>query len=250
MLVQRVLSYLLWLCCLAFSISTHAEDAKLTFPVVNYPPYIIISDDGESISGIDIEITKKAFAMVGIDVDFSYLPWKRIVKSMQLGLIPGTVSCSRRPSRIPYMLFSDELTSTSRIVLSRKELDTSSIHSIRDLANFSVVSVDGWGMEQQLIALGIPHTTAPDIEGGLKAVRYRNIDLLYMAEYPALYQAKKLGIRKDVKVTPIVTEPVLPLYLCLSKQYPESQELLLKFNQGLQQIKANGTYQAIRAKYL
>ena len=232
-----------------FATVSWADDSTLQFYVVDFPPYIIAPDEGD-IHGIGIETTQAAFAKVGIETTFSLLPWKRIMKSMEHGSALGTVSCSRRPERSHYMLFSDELTISTRVAVSRKEIDTSGIQDLQDLRNYSVVSVEDWGMEQQLTAEAIPHEVTPTLESGIVAIRYRNIDILYASAYPSLHYAKNLGVRKDIKITPIASEPSVPLYLCLSKQYPESRTILEKFNTGLRMIKQDGTYQAIRAKYL
>lgn len=38
-------------------------------------------------------------------------------------------------------------------------------------------------------------------------------------------------------------------HLCISKEWPNAQELVLKFNAGLQAIKVSGEYDKIRQKY-
>lgn len=250
MLLRQLASLLVTLLCLLSSHSYAADNEPLELYVVDFPPYIIVPDNQQDISGMDIEIIRAAFNAIDVQVNFTVMPWKRITKSMERGAILGSVSCSRRPERNAYMLFSDEVTSTSRVAISRNEIDTSSIQTLDDLRSFSIISIEGWAMEQQLVAENIPHETTPTYEGAMMAMRHRNIDLLYAPEYPSLYYARKLGIHRDIKVTPIRSEPSTPLYLCMSKTYPESRGIMDRFNTGLQQIKQNGTYQAIRAKYL
>lgn len=251
MFLRRVVQLLLTLPILLLgSSAAYSESELVQLHVVDFPPYIIVSDSQVGITGMDIDIVQAAFAATGAEVNFSSTPWKRIIKSMERGTILGTVSCSRRPERLSYMLFSDEVTSTNRVAVSRTEIETSTIQSLNDLKNYSVVSIDGWGMEQQLTAENIPHETTSTYEGAMMAMRYRNIDIFYAAEYPSLYYARKLGIHRDIKITPIHSEPVTPLYLCMSKTYPNSREIMDRFNAGLQKIKQDGTYQAIRAKYL
>jgi len=250
MFISRWLSGLLFPLCLVISLSAAAEVEPLTFSVVDYPPYLIVSDDGTSATGMDVEITQAAFSAVGIKADVNVLPWKRIVKLMELGSIPGTLSCSKRADRLPYMLFSDELSYVNRVAISRNDFDAGSINTIDDLSRFSVVTVDGWGMQKQLVKHNIVHQTTPDLEGAIKAIRYRDIDILYVAEFPALHYAKKFGVHQDLKVKYIGTEPKLPLHLCVSKKYPNSQEIVDKFNNGLHKIKSDGTYLEIQSKYL
>lgn len=245
---QRVQkSWLLFIIC-GFQMNAWAQ--TVTLPVVDFPPYIMISESDNSISGMDIRVVEAAFKEVGIQTMFEKKPWRSIIQNMQAGKVLGTVTCSRRPERAPFMYFSDELSATSRAVISRVELDTHAIETIYDLADYQIISVEGWDMEQQLRSLNIPHQLAQNITQGLNSVVSGQTDLFYVSDYPALYQARILGIHKSLKVTNIVSEPLVPLHVCFSKHYPESRELLQEFNKGLQIIKRNGTYQTIRDEYL
>ncbi|WP_067211799.1 substrate-binding periplasmic protein [Marinomonas aquimarina] len=248
--MKKALFPLVTSCLCLFSSATLRAQEALTFYVVSYPPYIIVSEDTQQISGIDVDVTRAAFASQGVSVEFKTMPWNRVVKSIEQGRILGTLSCSQRPGREEYMYFSDELSAVSRAVVSRKELVTDDITQLLDLSDYSVVTVDGWGMQKQLQSLNIAHQTSPDLSGAIKAVRYRNIDLLYMASYPAQYYVKQLGVEKDLKVTPLHDELSLSLYVCISSDYPNSDHVLTTVNNGLQQIKENGLYDQIRSRYL
>lgn len=249
-LINKPLLILLLSCfgCTTSGVLRAAED--LTFYVVDYPPYILVDGGSHEVKGIDVDTTRAAFASQGVTVQFQVMPWLRIVKSMEQGLIAGTVSCSQRPGREDYMLFSDSISSVTRSLVSKKSLDVSQIYSLVDTANFSMVGVEGWGMQQQLASLNLAHQTAPDIASAIKTVRFRNVDLLYMAEYPALYYIHQLQVAQDLKVTPIPNEEALPLYLCISKHYPNAEAILKTMNDGLQHIKESGQYDQIRSHYL
>ncbi|CUB05454.1 transporter substrate-binding domain-containing protein [Marinomonas fungiae] len=248
MFSQRVQKSLLL--SVLFSCHVSAWGQTVTIPVVNFPPYIIISPMENTISGMDIRIVREAFAQRNIDTKFVSRPWLSIMQGMQAGSTLGTVSCSRRPERVSFMLFSDELSTTNRAVISRTELDTHAIESVYDLMDYRVVAVKGWDMEQQLLELNIPHQQISSISDGLNAVINDTSDLFYVSDYPAMYQARLQGIHKQLKVTNIVSEPLVPLHVCFSKKNPEARSLMQEFNQGLQAIKRNGTYQAIRNEYL
>ncbi|WP_425642850.1 substrate-binding periplasmic protein [Marinomonas gallaica] len=234
---------------LSFSGLVKANDVY-TFYIVDYPPYIMAPNNDSTIHGIDIEVVKAAFDSQGVDVTFERLPWKRIIKSMQEGRIAGTVSCSKEKARDDYMLFSAPISYASRVVVSKKSLDTGTIRKITDLSRYSVVAVKGWGMQKELINGGVEHQVAPDLDSALKAVRYRNVDVLYMAEYPALYNVKKLKMQSEIKISPLLDEKSLPLYLCISQQYPNSERLKFEMDNGLRTIKANGLYDSIVSEYL
>lgn len=249
MTTKRFFTLFISLIGLCSADSLYAED-DLTFYVVDYPPYLMAENETSEVTGVDIDVTRAAFATQGISVQFKLMPWKRILKSMEQGLIAGTISCSIRPDREGFMLFSDSISAVRRVVVSASELNANNIHTLQDLSNYSVVSVEGWGMQKQLDRLKIEHQTAPDLASAIKAVRYRDIELLYVAEYPALFYIKQLGIEQDLKVTPITNEAVLPLHVCISKYYPNADNILATMNEGLLRIKESGQYEQIRSNYL
>lgn len=227
---------------------TNEVQAPLTFFAVDYPPYIMATE--VPVYGMDVDVVKAAFAASGVPVEINMMPWNRIVKSIKLGTIPGTISCSKRPYRLEYMLFSDPTSEIKRIAMSKRSLNTDQINVLQDLNKVSVTTVEGWGMQNQLVRLKIPHSTAPTIESALQAVIHRNIDVLYMAELPALYYAEKLDHLDAMKVTAFHDQTALPLHLCVSKAYPNAQQIVDSFNQGLERIKSTGQYESIRQHYL
>ena len=248
MFFQRALWFLLLSIIGCFSGLSSAQ--TLTLPVEDYPPYITVDESSNSISGMDIRVTQAAFAAVGIQVSFETAPWQAILQGIESGEFAGTVSCARRPERAPYMLFSNEVSTSSRVLISRSSFATDHIESIYDLNTFRVISVEQWDMEQQLTELNIEHSTVQGISEGLESIMAGQSDVFFVSRYPVLNQAKKEGLQKSIKVSSLVAEPLVPLHVCLSKNYPQARELVQAFNQGLQVIKSNGTFQAIRNEYL
>lgn len=226
-----------------------AQEA-LTFYVVDYPPYLIAPDKDTSVSGVDVELVRAALQQENIAVDFKWLPWKRIVKSMKEGRIAGTVSCSKREARLKFMYFSTPISYVARAIITKQDLDISNVRVISDLHNYKVVTVDSWGMQKELDQQSVENQSAPDLESALKAVRYRSMDMLYMAEYPALFYVKELGLEDSLKVTVLEGEEKLPLHLCISQKYPNAKKIQEAMNKGFNKLKANGLYDKIRAKYL
>ncbi|MBM6549513.1 substrate-binding periplasmic protein [Marinomonas ostreistagni] len=231
-----------------FSGVSHAA-ADLTLYVVDYPPHIFAADK-DNVSGLDVEVVKQAFAVMGVSVDTQVMPWNRIVKLMQHGQIAGTIACSRRDYREQYMLFSDPISYVEPIALSKQSLEVGEFKDLQALKNFRVTTVEGWGMQTQLVQAKIPHRTAPDIESAIRAVQFRDVDILYMARYPALYYAKQMQLGQEVKVTSFQQDNALALHLCLSKDYPGAKSLKETFNQGLRAIKRQGDYNDLLDQYL
>jgi len=216
---------------------------------VDYPPYMIVDEAGKS-SGIDVEVTKAAFAAVGINTDIRLAPWKRILKSMQRGRIAGTLSCSRRPEREPFMIFSNQLNEIRQVAIMSRNADASGLSSVDDFTKYKVIAIEDWGNQRELERRGIAHETTAGANNAINSVVFRGVDLFYNGEISSRYHARQLGLQDNIKVIPLEDKESTPLYLCLSKEFPDSEYLRDRFNEGLKIIKRNGIFKAIYAKYL
>ncbi|USD67331.1 transporter substrate-binding domain-containing protein [Vibrio sp. SCSIO 43136] len=220
----------------------------LTFYVVHYPPYMIVNSDNE-ISGMDVEVVAAAFQESGQEVKFDVLPWKRVMKLMQVGEVAGGLSCSKRKGREKYMLFSEYISTTRQTAITRKETQTEPINNLNDLAGYSVTTIAGWGATNKLEAHGIEYLPSKDMRSALVSVLHRGVDVFYGPEIPTMHIAKKMQSQENLKVTYIEDVASISLHLCVSKPYPNSEQIVTSFNRGLQAIKQNGTYETIQRKY-
>jgi polar amino acid transport system substrate-binding protein len=232
------------LCLFFFSRPILAEE-HLTLYAVDYPPFVVVSRTG-GISGSDVEIVKAAFQSQGIKVNIEVLPWVRITKLMQHGAIAGTFPCSKRSDRMDYMIFSDVLSTPWPAVIARKTRQLSDVHKLEDLRRYKVVSVLGWGVEKQLTENDIVHSSVLDIRTALANVIFRDVDAFYNTVDSSLPVARSMQVDKQLQIIYLNDIPKLNLHLCLSEHYPQSRLLLKTFNKGMQQIKEEGKYEAIR----
>lgn len=237
-----------WLAML-FASHLHAEGKSIELYVVDYPPYSIVPANGP-ISGIDVDVARAAFAEVGINADIQTAPWKRILKNITHGRIAGTITCSKRPGRETLIEYSDKLSEVTQVAIAKQSTKLEGLSYIQDLRNFSVTAVDGWGIQKELVRENIPHRIAPDAPGALNSVIFRDIDIFYNGELPTLFLARKMGLQGKIKTKKMEDKPSTPFFLCLSKKYPGSKDLINLFNQGLKQIKRNGIYDQIYSRYL
>jgi polar amino acid transport system substrate-binding protein len=224
------------------------EQSSLTFYVVNYPPYMIVNGSNE-ISGMDVDVVTEAFKAVGLSVNFGVLPWKRVVKLMQVGKIAGGLSCSKRKGRETYMLFSDHISLTRQAAITRSNMDTSNIKTLSDLKNYRITTVSGWGTADQLNSHQINFEPSKDLRSGLVSVLHRGVDAFYGPEIPSMHSAKIMGEHDNIKAVYLDDIMANKLHLCIAAKYPDSDKILTTFNRGLKIIKENGLYEQIQAAY-
>lgn len=246
-LLTRRLSILTILTLWAFS--SFAETKPVEVFVIDYPPYTIVNEQSQ-ISGIDVDVVTAAFASAGVEAVFRTAPWKRIEKNLEHGYIAGATSCSRRPEREAYILFSDKVSEINQVGVMATETDGSKLSNLMDLQHYKVTVVDGWAIQKVLVKKGIEHIKAPTMDSGIRSVVFRDIDILYNGELTTLYRAQQLGLQDKIKIKRFSDKHSTALYLCLSKHYPGNLKLLEKFNTGLKHIKASGELDVIYDKYL
>ncbi len=236
----------IWLCSCSAILS--AEEV-IELYAVNFPPYMIVVDE-DNISGIDVEVTKAAFSAVGITAKISTEPWKRIYKNLQHGRVLGALTCSKRPDKVPYVFFSDQVSEANQVAVMSKEFDDSALVSFSDLNNFKVTAVEGWGVQRELEREKIPHKTTEEMDNGIKSVIYRDVDVFYAGELPIWYRTQQLGLQDKIKTKRFSDKKNATFHLCVSKAHPDSPYVLERFNTGLAAIKASGLFDAIYEKYL
>lgn len=234
---------------LLISSGLRADQETLELYVVHYPPYEIINPDG-SISGIDVDVAKAAFAEVGINVVVKTEPWNRILKNIEYGRIAGSITCSKRAGREVYVDYSDPISEVNQVAFSAKERNIDSLRKFQQMQDYSVTVVDGWGIQKELIHADIHHFPTKNVSSGINAILYRNVDIFYNAYLTTMYEAHQLGLYDKIEATFFEDRAGTKFHLCLSKTYPGIDGYIDRFNKGLQRVKEKGIYHEIYQRYL
>ena len=72
------------------------------------------------------------------------------------------------------------------------------------------------------------------------------VDYAYLSLESSGFGAMQLGISQEFRSIKIKGKL---LHVCFSKKWPNIEAIVLKFNEGLEFIQADGTYDRIHAKY-
>ncbi len=227
------------------AVSVKASELKIF--ASHYPPFDIA--DNPLTPGFDVEVTEAAFAASDIDVNVEFRPWARIMRDVQAGTATAAVTCSVNAERRKQLYYSDEISSSQVGLISLKTLDTGAIRSLDDLRNYRVVSVNGYATQTELINRNINTLNVNRMDEAINLIARQRQDIFYIGREAALFIANQLGLAQKIKFTPLAEKPTLKLYVCFSKQWPGVQQLISKFNQGLQRIRTNGVFQEIHARY-
>ena len=211
-----------------------------------YAPFESQNEKGE-IVGFDIEVVQAAAAKAGIQVKFVNTPWEGIFNTLQQGDRDMVVSAvTITDERKQTMDFSDPYFDAAQLIAVK---ESSKVTKFADLKKLKVgVQTGTTGDEAVSKLLGKTSTSIKRFEStplALKELESGGVDAVVadngvIAHYVANNPGGKFKTVSDKEFVP-------EQYGIAVKK--GNAELLAKINQGLEGIKADGTYAAIYAKY-
>jgi polar amino acid transport system substrate-binding protein len=246
-LVVTTLASFLGLGCLA------AESVK--FAIGEWEPYT-----GQKMEayGMVSEVVAAACAAGGLVAAFEFFPWKRAEAGVEGGTYFATFPYQETLERDPVYYFSEFLCRSSNGILLHKS-NAKTAHftysSPDDLNGFNIGTLAG----SDAINLPLRHSRASveevqTVEQNLKKLEAYRLDAV-IDDRPVLFLATKKYCGTDAeKLSQFYFSEkgfgsTTEYKLMVSRKYPNSRELLVKFNTGLKLIKASGEYQKILKKY-
>ncbi len=213
-----------------------------------WPPYC---SKGLTNDGLASDIVKRAFAEVGIDVKYKFMPWKRAFKQAKEDTYPGSILWGVAKKREKDFYYSDKVIELSDVFFYRKDnpiewksyvdlkgkkIGTSRGHYYGD--KFAKAAKDGVFKE----------VVAKDDFLNFKKLIKKKIDAFVCTFEVGHYilntrfpptQAALIG-NTSTKVRTV------GYYLILNKKNKDNKALLGKFNEGLKKLKAKGVLKQLQ----
>ena len=217
--------------------------------------YIIYSDnafapfeylEGDKYIGVDMDIMAAIAADQGFEYEMKNEGFDAAMGAVQAGQADGMIAgMTINDARKENYDFSEGYFEDGSILVTAKD---STLASEADLAGKKVAAKKG--------------TTSTDYAESIKD-KY-GFEIMYFEDSPTMYQAVITGsadacfedrsvigwaIQKDSMALKTVGEVVKPAFYGFAVKKGQNAELIEKFNKGLANIKANGKYDEILAKY-
>jgi polar amino acid transport system substrate-binding protein len=199
-----------------------------------WPPFEMVDETTKELVGFDIEMVTAIAAEAGFEVEFINVGFDPLLAGISQCQYDAAVSAiTIMPDRAENMLFSDPYLNAGQIVTVK--IDNTTINSKDDLSGKTVGAQIGTtgAIEVEAIA-GATLTTFDTVDLAYLALQNGQIDAGFVAQ-----NADKLKM-----VGSVFTDENYGIAVCKT-----NTELLAKFNAGLAAIKANGTFDALLAKY-
>lgn len=212
---------------------------------MHYPPFEM-SEPVEGLRGFDHEVVEEVFRRKGLSTEIVYVPWTRAISDTKNGLSPALLSCAKSPDRSKHFLFSTPISRDTYGLYYRLGEDLTEISQLQDIVGRRVASVHGYVSLTKLKEIGANPVELPSETTGFKMLGLGRIDFLYTGKEATDFHMKTHGVSGQFGFKEI---EFFEYHLCLSKKHPDAEDLLPLFNDGLDEVKADGTYQLIHARY-
>ncbi len=245
--VRLIFGYLLFaLLALMNSHNSLAEGKTLKISTGEYPPWT-----GEALpeQGYVNHIVREAFAAVGIQVEFIYMPWKRAFEEAKKGKVDATSYWFNNSERSASMLLSEPLIQNRTVFFQRMEDPPIEWKTLDDLADYRISATVGFSYTEAFLKAiaerQLNATLVPSDVQNIKMLMSGRVELIATDEMSGFYMAATLSVdprKLRVLDPPMVTDKG---YLMATKSKSESTDLINEFNRGLKIIRENGTYQQI-----
>lgn len=199
--------------------------------------------------GISVEIITEAFKSQGHTVDFKIMPWTRALNEVKSGKVDLLVATWLTSERTSYLKYSEPYLENSLKFIMRKGygFEYSGMASLSG-KNVGIVRNYGYG-DEFLAATNFKKPEASDLVSNAKKLLAKRIDLTLEDELVAKSTLSGAGMDLadfDFSSTAL---SVNPLHVTVGLSNPNHDAYIAAFNKGLAEIKANGTFDNILAKY-
>jgi len=222
-----------------------AARSSIDIVTEHYPPYEM-QHPVNGLRGFDYEVAVEAFRRMGYEPDIRFLPWKRALNEAESGTTAGVLTCAFETDRARYMLFSDPISSFTDGLFTRRHHAGPPIEQISDVIGLPVASMAGYESLSVLQNIGADPVEVPDTLDGLNMLRAARFDYLHAGREMTEFMIKENGFSEEFE---FISLDRRDFHFCFSKAYPGVEELVSAFNEELAQLRDDGTYEAIHARY-
>ena len=233
--------------CLLATLSISAQARDISMVTVNWQPYY---GDGLDNGGVLTELTQTAFARKGHNSSIEFMPWSRALKLVEEGSNDVIMGAYFNEERNQKYLFSFPFYKVSVGLIARKDSGLSAFNTLDDLRPYRIGVSRGFANSEEFDAADFLNKDVgknPAIN--LLKLERNRIDAMAGAFGIFRYEASQAELSLDdfVFVDPPLDENFL--YLMVSKNIPDGEQLVRDFNAGMLELLEDGTLKRILRKY-
>ena len=230
-----------------FSSVAFSEETLQFTAMERYEPYVGADFPG---NGFIAEIVTAALARVGYQVEYNFRPWARAFQETVDGKWHAITTVYYKEERTAVLEYSEPVWTTQLLFFTR-QTQAIEYHTLDDLKSYYIGVTRGSSTHTELQRAGFRVEPVVDVLQNIKKILAGRVDLAMSDRDYLLYLLQKYFSsveRKQIRLlSPAYSEE--QIHVGFSKKKPGYKELAAAFNKGLEQIKADGTYDAIVEKH-
>lgn len=202
--------------------------------------------------GIALDIVRRAFALEGLEVAYTFKPWTRTLEESRAGLWDATAYWGRNPERDKGFLISDNVLTEQWVLVYRQAafkdapFDWKVLSDLKDLRMGVVQSYtytpEFWAMHK---AGTLKTVVAPDDIANLRLLIGGRLDVVPMERNVACYLMQHHFMDsevQDLRAHPRLFAQNFTTHVMFSDKLPDSAARLQAFNRGLRALKRTAVY--------
>lgn len=235
----------------ALVLSTSVFAAKIAVVTEEFAPYNYTN--GGKITGFSTEVVEATLKKAGIDYEIKSQPWARTYQAAQENADTLIFSIGRNEQREKLFKWVDVIAPFDVTIFKLKSRADLKAGSMDDLKKYKVAGVrDDFRTQffmKQGFAEGKNLEVVPNNESAIRMLEAQRVDFYASDELAFFHQAKGEKIDPSIFEKGIkINELSSGLYMAFSLK--TSDEIVNKAKKALAEIKKDGTFDKIKAKYL
>lgn len=257
------LKYLFGLCISSFFTAAGLQAAE-TITATNdfWPPYVFstskaggsdlygeMNSEGRKV-GLSVDIIRKAYQVVGYELDVSLSPWARAINEVRSGNKDVLMATWYEKDRAKSLLYSNAYLGTSLKLVKRYD-DDFECKGIDSLDGKKIGVIRGYSYSKEFSsARNFSRDSGVTILANIRKLLSGRVDLV-------------VGDERAIRARLLLDEPILltkiayckeplstkKLYITSGLNNENSERYIAAFNRGLEIIKNNGIYEGILQRY-
>ncbi len=226
-----------------------SEDGEkvLTSVCDPWPPFV---DPDHPEEGLSMEIIRAAYATQGYEVVQEFVPWARAMDGLKIGEYDIVPNAWHNEERAQDFMFSEAYTSNDVKFIKERGSDFE-YTGLESLTGMTVGIASGYGYGDEFMdATNFTRDEALDVLANVRRVVEGRVDLTLEDEIVAstVLSSEEPELLEKIEFTDNFLSSN-DLYVISGFANPRHEEIISAFNRGLNEIKADGTYDEIFARY-
>lgn len=195
-------------------------------------------------------VVMEAFKLEGVNVKFSYFPWKRSYNRVKEGSSDGTFPWNKTPDREAFFVYSETPVLIEDSVYFHLKSLAFDWKTIEDLKKYKVGVTLGFINEKLYKEKGISADSVPSEEMNFKKIVAGRIDVYETSKVVGYETINKILTPDEARLLTHHPNPVgrTDYFMMISKKHPNAKGMADKFDSGLRKLKASGRYEEILAQ--